>query len=272
MICTNKTTNKPHILIQRVSKVNAMLSTAKPRHQNLASTLASEIERGVYPVGSKLPREMDLCAQFGASRHTVRAALDRLVRSGLITRTPRLGTFVKANKVVRGYQLKLTQISDLTQFSAETQMEVLDRKLQTVSEQSEQELLPYAGQQWLFVRGLRHSSEYEVPISYHEVWIHPDYRAVSGVEGFIKRSIFDLVEQQFGVAATRVRQNIQSAVPTSSIEKLLKIEANTPCLWVRRQYFDQNSQMVELSISVHPGDLFSYQMDLERSGATSTTA
>src|SRR5690606_28446800 len=122
------------------------------------------------------------------------------------------------------------------------------------SEPSEPELLPYMDQQWLFVRGLRHSSAYEVPISYHEVWIHPDYRAVSGVEGFIRRSIFDLVEQQFGVAAVRVRQNIQSAAPTPLIQKLLRIEANTPCLWVRRQYFDQNSQMVELSISVHPGD------------------
>lgn len=252
--------------------MNLLLPKTAPRHQKLATTLASEIERGVYPIGSKLPREIDLCAQFGASRHTVRAALDRLVRSGLIKRTPRLGTFVKANKVVRGYELKLTQISDLTQFSTETQMEVLDRKLQTVPEQPEQELVPYAGQQWLFVRGLRHSSEYEVPISYHEVWVHPDYRAVSGVEGFIKRSIFDLVEQQFGVAATRVRQNIQSAAPTSAIQKLLKIEANTPCLWVRRQYFDQNSQMVELSISVHPGDLFSYQMELERTGTASTTA
>lgn len=252
--------------------MDALTVETAPRHQNLAKTLASEIERGVYPIGSKLPREIDLCAQFGASRHTVRAALDRLVRAGLIKRTPRLGTFVKADRVVRAYELKLTQISDLTQFSAETQMEVLDRKLQTVPERSEQELLAYTGQQWLFVRGLRHSNEYEVPISYHEVWVHPDYRAVSGVEGFIKRSIFDLVEQQFGVAATRVRQNIQSAAPTASIQKLLKIEANTPCLWVRRQYFDQHAQMVELSISVHPGDLFSYQMELERSDATSTAA
>ncbi len=250
--------------------MSSLLPEAAPRHQNLAKTLASEIERGVYPIGSKLPREMDLCTQFGASRHTVRAALDQLVRSGLIKRTPRLGTFVKANKVVQGYQLKLAQISDLTHFSAETQMEVLDCELQTVSELPEAALLAYVGQRWLFVRGLRHSSEYEVPISYHEVWVHPDYRAVSGVKGFIRRSIFDLVEEQFGVCATRVRQNIQSAAPTTAIQKLLKIEAHTPCLWVRREYLDRKSQLIELSISVHPGDLFSYHMELERNAGAST--
>lgn len=216
-------------------------------------------------MGSKLPREMDLCEHFGASRHTVRAALNSLVRLGLIKRTPRLGTFVRARHAVRGYQLKLGQISDLMQFSSATEMEVLSRDLRTVDDGAEQALITYVGQRWLFVSGLRHSKDHAVPISYHEVWVHPDYRSVSGVEGFITRSIFDLIEQQFGVSAVRVRQTIQSAAATDHIRKHLKIQADTPCLWVRREYYDEHARLVELSLSVHPGDLFSYEMELERS-------
>ncbi|NYT84782.1 GntR family transcriptional regulator [Pollutimonas harenae] len=246
-------------------------SETAPRHQNLARTLASEIESGRYPVGSKLPREMDLCTQFGAGRHTVRMALDRLVRAGLIKRTPRLGTLVIATKPRRGYQLSVSQISDLTQFSANTQMEVLERTVQTVTDKANDCLAAYQGQQWLFVSGLRHSSDYDVPISYHEVWVHPDYRSIAGVQGRIKQSIFDLIEQQFGVAATRVKQTIRSAIPDQKMEALLKIEPNTPCLWVHREYYDSQSRLVELSLSVHPGDLFSYEMELERSIPTSSS-
>lgn len=244
---------------------NIVVPASVPRHQNLARTLAREIETGVYPVGSKLPREMDLCAQFGASRHTVRTALNSLVRMGLIKRTPRLGTVVTADKVVQGYQLKVGEISDLMQFSHQTRMEVLSREVQTIEQTNEDALKPHEGQRWLYVCGLRHSNEHAVPISYHEVWVHPDYRAVAGIEGFISQPIFEFIEQQFGVSAVRVRQTIYSAWATSLIQRYLKVEHDTPCLWVRREYYDEHGRLVELSLSVHPGDLFSYEMDLERS-------
>lgn len=244
------------------------LPDSAPRHRNLARTLAREIAEGVYPVGSKLPREIDLCEQFGASRHTVRMALSHLVRFGLVERTRRLGTVVKATQIAQGYKLTVGHINDLAQFGAHTSMLVLDRELKTASGTDETALEPYEGQQWLHVTGLRHSNDHHFPISHHEVWVHPDYRAVSGVEGWMRQSIFDLVEEQFGVAATNVHQTIQSAFATDAIEKLLRLQPQTPCLWVRREYYDDRGKLIELSISVHPGDLFSYQMNLERSLST----
>lgn len=247
---------------------NDPLPYSGSRHSNLARTLAQEIADGLYPVGSKLPREVDLCEQFGASRHTVRMALKQLERHGLVERTRRLGTVVKAKQVAQDYKLTVGTISDLAQFGSDTTMEVLERRIETASGQHEMALEPYEGQQWLYVLGLRHSAQHHFPISHHEVWVHPDYRAVRGVEGKMKQSIFDLVEEQFGIAATQVRQTIQSATATESIEKLLQLQPHTPCLWVRREYYDEYGQLIELSISAHPGDLFSYQMNLERNLST----
>lgn len=240
-----------------------------PRHQNLTRTLSAEIRNGVYPVGSKLPRELDLCAQFGASRHTVRIALDRLTRAGLIKRTPRLGTVVIASVVQREFQLAVSQISDLMQHGAQTRMKVLTRQLETVDADAEPALMPYEGQQWLFVTGLRYEHNQTVPISWHEVWVHPDYRAVDGVKGFITRSIFRLVEQQFNVSVARVRQTIRSATLPQNIARQLQVDSSTACLWVRREYYDAYDRMVELSLSVHPGNLFSYEMTLERNVSSS---
>lgn len=47
-----------------------------------------------WPTGHKLPREIDLCTQFGVSRTTVRHALSRLEHEGFIKRVKGTGTFV----------------------------------------------------------------------------------------------------------------------------------------------------------------------------------
>lgn len=236
-----------------------------PRHQNLTRTLSAEIRNGVYPVGSKLPREMDLCAQFGASRHTVRVALDRLTRAGLIKRRPRLGTVVVASSAQREFQLTVSQISDLMQHGSRTKMKVMAHRIETVDVDAEPALKPYEGQKWLFVSGLRFDDNQTAPIAWHEVWVHPDYRSVEGVKGDLTISIFRLVEQQFNVSVTRVRQTIRSATLPTEIAHHLKVTPSTACLWVRREYYDANGLMIELSITVNPGNLFSYEMMLERS-------
>lgn len=57
--------------------------------------LQEDLNRGVFPPGSRLPRELDLCARFRTSRPTVRRALSRLVRDGRVTVRKRAGTFVR---------------------------------------------------------------------------------------------------------------------------------------------------------------------------------
>ena len=47
------------------------------RYLQIARTLRKEIVDGVYPVGSQLPTEHQLCERFAVSRYTVREALDR---------------------------------------------------------------------------------------------------------------------------------------------------------------------------------------------------
>ena len=71
----------------------------QPRYRQLAQTLISEIQSGRYPVGDLMPTEMELCAQFGASRFTVREAMKQLVQMGLVARHAGVGSRVQATAV-----------------------------------------------------------------------------------------------------------------------------------------------------------------------------
>ncbi|MEO7142157.1 MAG: GntR family transcriptional regulator, partial [Bryobacteraceae bacterium] len=70
--------------------------TAVPIRVQLRSILSSEIERGRYLSGSKLPSERELAAAYGTSRTSVRQALANLVEDGVLFRAVGKGTFVAA--------------------------------------------------------------------------------------------------------------------------------------------------------------------------------
>ncbi|MFD0306849.1 GntR family transcriptional regulator [Streptomyces sp. NPDC127119] len=66
----------------------------QPLYSRIASELLGALRDGSVPPGERLPGERQLAARFGASRETVRQALDILRRDGLVS-TDRRGTHAK---------------------------------------------------------------------------------------------------------------------------------------------------------------------------------
>jgi GntR family transcriptional regulator len=69
-------------------------SSPLPLYHQLERVLAERIAEGRYRDG--FPGDLELAAEFSVSRGTVRQALDRLARSGLIVRQQGRGSFVAA--------------------------------------------------------------------------------------------------------------------------------------------------------------------------------
>lgn len=68
--------------------------TNAPIYLRVASLLRQQIATGDIRSGDTLPSERDLCALIGASRVTIRKAIDQLVGEGLLVRKRGSGTFV----------------------------------------------------------------------------------------------------------------------------------------------------------------------------------
>jgi GntR family transcriptional regulator len=66
-----------------------------PAYAQLADILRTDISRGVYPAGEKLPAEATLAKSFGVSTMTARQAVRVLEEEGLVRRVQGSGTFIR---------------------------------------------------------------------------------------------------------------------------------------------------------------------------------
>lgn len=67
-----------------------------------AAKFRAEIISGRWPVGSRIPPEVDLVPMFGIGRNTMREALQSLVQGGLLRREQGRGTFVISDSELTG--------------------------------------------------------------------------------------------------------------------------------------------------------------------------
>ncbi|GAA1555281.1 GntR family transcriptional regulator [Brevibacterium picturae] len=80
---------------------------AMAKHSEIREWIESEIRRGTYEVGAKLPTEQELMEQFTVSRNPVQKAMNALVETGMVTRKRGAGTIV-ASAGLRSNLLRLT--------------------------------------------------------------------------------------------------------------------------------------------------------------------
>lgn len=64
-------------------------------HIQVAAILKERVDSGMWPNGTSLPSEKELCAEFNVARGTIRQALQTLEREGYLRREQGRGTFVQ---------------------------------------------------------------------------------------------------------------------------------------------------------------------------------
>ncbi len=83
-------------------------------HSRILADIEGQIVSGEWPPGHRLPFEVDLAAQYGCSRMTVNKVMGQLVRSGLIERRKKSGSFVAQPKA-QSAVLEIHDIKDEVQ-------------------------------------------------------------------------------------------------------------------------------------------------------------
>ena len=234
------------------------------RYLQVAHALRQEIVDGVYPVGSQLPTEHELCQRFSVSRYTVREALRRLREDNLVSSRPRSGTLVVPRPSSASYVQDVMSINDLLAFATGARFAIESTTMVTIDDELAARTGLTIGEEWLAVRGFRQMEGADVPLCWTEYYINRAFAAVGRLLQRHTGPIFPLIEDLFGRSIAEVHQEIAAVLITPELAAGLKIEPGLPALEVQRTYKTSDGEVAQVTINTHPASRFRHSMTMRR--------
>lgn len=109
------------------SPEKAMSLSRQRLTEQIIELLRQDIRNQTYPVGSRLPSEPQLMAQFGVGRSTVREAIRALAHEGLLEVRQGDGTYVRASTTPEPLAVRLRQarVNDVHEVRRALEIEVV---------------------------------------------------------------------------------------------------------------------------------------------------
>jgi DNA-binding GntR family transcriptional regulator len=235
-----------------------------PLYAQVVHALRDEIVRGVYPVGSRLPTEGELCERFSVSRHTVREALRRLRDDQLVSPRQGAGTTVVPPRAAESYVHEVTEISDLVTFATGARFVIDTMEVTEADATLARRIGGAPGQRWLAVRGFRYTDESAPPLCQTEVFIDGDFAAVGRLLPRHRGPIFPLIEDLFGQRIGEVHQEISASAASGDLAAGLQVRPGAMVLEVQRTYRLNSGKIAQVAINTHPAERFRHSMTMRR--------
>lgn len=228
----------------------------------IARRLVMDIEAGVYPVDSSLPPELQLMKDMNVSRFTIREAMTKLTDWGLVERRRRIGTRVIASRRKKRYGLSLQTQDELLSYLGETHLHVVGHEL--VSGKHLSSLVDVdEDQKWWKVDTYRTIPGSDLPLSWTEIYLPEDFKAVIEHIGSRRGSTFQLLEEYCGEIPTLIRQTLSGTTLPVPIAKQMKQSPQMATLKFLRNFYNVDDRLIEVALSYYPEGSFEYKTDLQ---------
>src|ERR1700759_926170 len=240
------------------------VASDEPLYLQVVRALKDEIVSGVFPVGSQLPTEEELCERFSVSRYTVREALRRLREDGLVSSRQGAGTTVVPPRPTDSFVHEVMSINDLVAFATDVRFAIEAIEMVEIDDKLAARTGIPSGEQWLSVRGLRHTEGSELPVCWSEVFINREFAAIGRLLQRHTGPIFHLIEDLFGQSIVEVHQEIAAALIPPELAGRLKAKAGATALEVQRTYKLATGRIAQVAINTHPASRFRHAMTMRR--------
>jgi GntR family transcriptional regulator len=236
-----------------------------PLHSRLETTLREMIQEGHLATGTILPGELEVAAQLGVSRHTVRHALGVLTNEGLLRRERGRGTTVVSATPPPVIERSL---STFYAFAWETRARgatqrsyVLERQAVPADETFAKRLGVDPGTEIERIVRLRTADE--DPLVFETAYLPRELSRVLDSRTLEQESIYDTLERRAGVRITSARESIRPIVLTRAAARLLRARTGAPAFLVERTTWSDRGP-IEWQESIVRGDRYLYSVELPR--------
>ncbi|MGE3607207.1 MAG: GntR family transcriptional regulator [Lautropia sp.] len=230
----------------------------------MADVLKRGIERGVWPVGSRLPTEVELCETHAISRFTAREAIRVLAAAGLVTRRQRIGTIVTALPEDARFNHEIRSLADLLQYARTTRMRFSSVVRAPVGRKEARRLGLREGEAWVRATGVRVDPGTDSPICVTRLYLNPMFVGIERRLRGCRTAVYALIEKQYGLSTERVEQELVGVALDEEDARMLGVPRGSPALQIIRHYYGANDRLLEVSDSVHPSDRFTYRVSVRK--------
>lgn len=237
-----------------------------PLYAQVETILAANIAAGMFPVGSRIPKEDDLIEQFAVSRTTIRQTIQNLVRRGLVEIRRGKGTYVAQPKLTQ----ELTELSgfveDMEMLGRRPSTRVLDKKIVPANESVAQHLNLAEGD--LVVRIQRVRLADGLALSFDETYLPKKIGEKVLKDDLENKPIFFLLEEKYNIPLLEAEYRLEATSADTFVARALGTSVGSPIFQIERTSYAEGHKPVDYEKLHYRGDHIRFVTRLARRAKT----
>lgn len=227
-----------------------------PLYHQLASIFRLQIRSKQFIPGQKFPTERYLMDYFEVSRNTVRLAIRELEIEGLLKRDQGRGTFVSEPKLKLGLMRLTSFTEDMQERNLRPSTKLLKKEVVHPPQEIARLLKLFPHETTLYIERLRYANG--IPMA-----INNSHFTTQSFPGFIEEdfssnSIYDILENKYGVHITKGEQVIKAKTATQQEAELLQISNQDSLLVIEGVIYADNGTPIEHMKSIYRSDRYEF--------------
>lgn len=236
-------------------------SSHVPVYIQIVELLKEKIVHGEYTIGSTIPSERELAETFHVSRMTVRQSITQLVNSGLLYREKGRGTFVAIPKFEQPLNGLTSFTEDMLARGMEPSSHIIAFKKQVPTFDIREDLNLKDGDEVFSIDRIRNADQKPMAIErmYIPVKLFPNL-----IEKQLQGSLYNLVENQYGLEIGNAIQQLEASIVTKEDAKYLNLDTSAVVLLIKRMSFLSNGQPFEVVRSAYRADRYKFITEIRR--------
>lgn len=234
-----------------------------PRYARIQRILEDRLIDGTYPLGSLMPPEIELAAEFASSRTTIREALRYLRERGYVERKQGVGTRVVSATSRSTYFQSFNSLAELFQVALETYFVVLSTQQVVLDADTAKLVGTAAGEQWILVHGVRWTEPGGKPICYIQSYVPKRFEDLVAQFPSYQGPFFALLERHSERPIEEVQQEIRAVPMPPEAVRQLGLRPGSLSLQLLRRYITDAGVLIA-SFNWHPADQMTYAMRIQR--------